>query len=190
METRVQGTASKSGHKHDICRCEYSHCHGRRLRYCTPPWAHLGWQRGAPCPRHPNCRAVAAAYCRPCHPCEKRAAPQGRRHRRTASRSTWIANSRVRLVIDRSSHVAWAPRRARPYEEHGAQQGPGLLNTQCFHASASFLTSNVLQISVSATAASPLMSAGSLEEVQCLEGHTDRVWQVSWSPSGAYRRRW
>lgn len=28
------------------------------------------------------------------------------------------------------------------------------------------------------------MSAGSLEEVQCLEGHTDRVWQVSWSPSG------
>lgn len=25
---------------------------------------------------------------------------------------------------------------------------------------------------------------GSLDEVQCLEGHTDRVWQVAWSPSG------
>ncbi|KAI3433638.1 hypothetical protein D9Q98_003447 [Chlorella vulgaris] len=25
---------------------------------------------------------------------------------------------------------------------------------------------------------------GSLEELQCLQGHSDRVWQVSWSPSG------
>ena len=29
------------------------------------------------------------------------------------------------------------------------------------------------------------MSGGALEELQTLEGHTDRVWQVTWSPNGA-----
>lgn len=30
--------------------------------------------------------------------------------------------------------------------------------------------------------------AHSLQHVQSLEGHTDRVWHVSWSPDGAHAR--